>query len=85
MDAEGIGPFCPNGNCDVFDNLLGVAWTIEPDPRDADTRATIEAEIVAWLRSLEYFPLLQGMEDGPREAIAVISNAIERGEHREKR
>jgi hypothetical protein len=26
MDAPGIGPFCPNKNCDVVDNTDGIEW-----------------------------------------------------------
>jgi hypothetical protein len=50
MDAPGIGGFCPNRECDVVDALLGrYTFTVAPDPRDVATRATVEAEIVAWL------------------------------------
>lgn len=33
INAPGIGPFCPNKNCDVLDNTKGIDWTFEkPEP-----------------------------------------------------
>jgi len=32
-DAPGIGPFCPNRECPVLDNILGVEWEfVKPEP-----------------------------------------------------
>ncbi len=30
VNAPGIGPFCPNKQCDVIDNIEGVEWTFTP-------------------------------------------------------
>ena len=33
IDAPGIGPFCPNKECDVMDNTMGVEWEFtKPEP-----------------------------------------------------
>jgi hypothetical protein len=33
INAPGIGPFCPNKNCDILDNTKGIDWTFEkPEP-----------------------------------------------------
>jgi hypothetical protein len=33
VNAPGIGPFCPNKECDVIDNIEGVEWTFtQPEP-----------------------------------------------------
>jgi endogenous inhibitor of DNA gyrase (YacG/DUF329 family) len=81
QDAPGIGPFCPNHECDVVDDLLGeFTFTIAPDSRDAATRATVEAEIVAWLCRFS-----DGMPTYGQRICSRIAAAIEAGEHREKR
>jgi len=30
LNAPGIGPYCPNRECDVIDNILGVDWGHDP-------------------------------------------------------
>lgn len=32
INAPGIGPFCPNKECDVLDNTDGVEWEFTPEP-----------------------------------------------------
>ena len=33
INATGIGPFCPNKECDVADNTEGVEWEFTPEPK----------------------------------------------------
>jgi hypothetical protein len=33
INAPGIGPFCPNKECDVADNTTGVEWEFTPEPK----------------------------------------------------
>lgn len=68
-------------------NCPACVLVLHAGERDAETRAKVEAEIVAFLRMLALSSATFMDADEPRgnRDITVIADAIERGEYKEKR
>lgn len=68
MDAPGIGPFCPNKQCDVIDNTEGVVWKFIPPEPIVQPEKSI-AELHPYLnKPFEHFENLVPMVHKPEVA-----------------
>jgi len=83
LNAPGIGPFCPNKQCDVIDNIEGVEWTFTPPKPIVQPEKTL-AELHPYLNNgFDHFKDLVPMVHKPEvekeptmDSIEIIADEI---------
>jgi len=77
VNAPGIGPFCPNKQCDVIDNIAGVAWKFTPPEPIVQPEKTL-AELHPYLNQpFDHFKNLEPMVSPKAETIVDEPTADE--------
>jgi len=72
VEAPGIGPYCPNPKCNVFDNILGV-----PEPNLKGISSTVNQPRIKYSYILETPPEISSPGIGPIGINKEKRNGIE--------
>jgi hypothetical protein len=77
VNAPGIGPFCPNKECDVVDNTKGVVWKFTPPEPTAQPEKSILDQHPYLTKGFDHFENLTPMVYKPEVQKEPTADSVE--------